>query len=132
MESIPTKPLDEFLMAIAGPAVSLALGTTCILGGHYLPFRPVLGGINIVQLLGFINIGLVIFNMLPSFPMDGGRVLRALLAMRLEYTRATQIAAHVGQALALLFGLVGLLWNPFQYISTCLTVAPAGTSKLIT
>ncbi len=60
-----------------------------------------------------VNIFLVLFNLIPAFPMDGGRVLRALLAMRLEYTRATQIAAYIGQGLALVFGLVGLLWNPF-------------------
>jgi CBS domain-containing protein len=62
--------------------------------------------------LASVNIFLVLFNLIPAFPMDGGRVLRALLAMRLGFGRATQIAASIGQGLALLFGFAGLLYNP--------------------
>jgi CBS domain-containing protein len=72
----------------------------------------VTGG-SFAERLMVVNIFLVAFNMLPAFPMDGGRVLRALLATRLEYTRATQIAAMIGQGMALLFGFLGLFTNPF-------------------
>src|SRR4029450_6490425 len=69
------------------------------------------GGL-IAQLMT-INIMLVLFNLLPAFPMDGGRVLRALLAPRMTYARATQVAANVGQGFAFVFGFIGLIWNPF-------------------
>jgi Zn-dependent protease len=113
MESMPTRPMGEFLMAIAGPAVSLVLGVSGIYAGHYLP-RSVssLFGINIIQSLGYINLSLLVFNLLPSFPMDGGRVFRAALTPKLGRLKATLIAARLGQFMAICFGMIGLFGIP--------------------
>ncbi len=97
----------ELQVAIAGPIVSIALGI-----GSYIAFTLVPGGQPAIAfLLGYLalmNIVLAAFNMLPGFPMDGGRVLRALLARTRSYARATQIAAEVGKGFAILLGLFGL------------------------
>jgi Zn-dependent protease/CBS domain-containing protein len=115
LERMPEKPAQELVIALAGPLVNvvIALGLF-VAGGSSALFDPatIEKGSLIPQLLT-INIVLVLFNLLPAFPMDGGRVLRALLATRLSYARATQIAATVGQGFAFVFGFVGLLWNPF-------------------
>jgi len=109
MEELPTRPRDEFLMAVAGPAVSLLLGAGGIYAGTRLSGLPPFAstGLNLLTLLGAMNIGLVIFNLLPSFPMDGGRVLRAVLTPRLGRLRATFVAARIGRVMAVLFGIYG-------------------------
>src|SRR6266566_7583303 len=118
LERMPDDPRQEVAVARAGPAVNLVIAATLY---HWLSLsetlRPlaalsVTGG-PVLQRLMVVNLSLALFNLLPAFPMDGGRVLRALLAMRMDYTRATQLAAQVGQAMALLFGFVGLFANPF-------------------
>jgi CBS domain-containing protein len=118
---MPSKPSQELWVALAGPAVNvviaIVLAAWLTLTGTWEPISslgPTEG--NIVERLFAVNIGLVLFNMLPAFPMDGGRVLRALLAMKLDYTRATSIAATVGKCMAIVFGIVGLFGNPMLLI----------------
>lgn len=115
---MPDKPWEEFWVALAGPAVNVVLAGmlygALVITHHWSPVTllTMTAGPFTERIL-MANIGLVVFNLIPAFPMDGGRVLRALLATRMEYARATQMAAGVGQALALMFGLLGLFHNPF-------------------
>jgi Zn-dependent protease len=117
LERMPDQPRQELLVALAGPAVNLALAAIlfAVLAGEHLTAMKdltLVGGDFLTKLL-WVNVWMGAFNLLPAFPMDGGRVLRALLAMRMDYARATRIAASIGQSIALLFGLFGLFVNPF-------------------
>jgi Zn-dependent protease/CBS domain-containing protein len=118
LERMPEKPIQELVVAIAGPITSLAIAAalfalSAVLGGATaLPEQRVVGGPFVAKLM-WINVTLAIFNLLPAFPMDGGRVLRAALALRLDRDRATEIAARIGQGMALLFGVIGVFFNPF-------------------
>jgi len=106
-KQIPEAWQQEFNIAIAGPLVSVAVG-----GLSYLAFLVVPGGFDPIRfVLGYLavmNVGLAVFNMLPGFPMDGGRVLRALLARNRPHARATQLASEVGKTFAFALGLLGL------------------------
>lgn len=118
LERMPEKPIEELWVALMGPAVNMVIAAILF---AYLFATSGLVPLNeltvasgsFIERVMIINIVLVLFNLLPAFPMDGGRVLRALLAMRMDYVRATQIAANVGQGMAFLFGFVGLFSNPF-------------------
>ena len=118
LEKMPEKPRQELWVALAGPAVNVVIAGVLFVGlaatGGFTPVEElgVTGG-SFWQRLLMLNLFLVAFNLLPAFPMDGGRVLRALLAMRLGRRRATAIAANVGQGMAILFGIFGFFYNPF-------------------
>lgn len=118
LEKMPEKPRQELWVALAGPLVNVVIAAILFVGlaatGGFTPVGElgVTGG-SFWQRLLALNLILVAFNLLPAFPMDGGRVLRALLAMRLGRRRATAIAANVGQGMAILFGIIGFLYNPF-------------------
>ncbi len=119
IEEIPRSPKTELRMALAGPGVSLLIGI--ILSAIYLIFKPVeapyfpsLSNIisdpylRLVWMIGWVNFILFAFNILPAFPMDGGRVLRAWLAGRMPYIKATRTAAGIGKMFAIFMGIFGL------------------------
>ncbi|MFB3131781.1 MAG: site-2 protease family protein [Rhodothermales bacterium] len=108
LESMPKEPRQELLIAIAGPAVNLAIAAVLFVvviatGRPLTPSPFVEAEPNVLGMLMWMNLALVGFNMLPAFPMDGGRVLRAGLATKLSYKNATRIASYVGQGMACLF-----------------------------
>lgn len=120
MEHIPEDPRQELNIAIAGPLASLGIG-------GFLLLIDFVSGLDIFEFsferiatdwtyfpvyIAWINVFLAFFNLLPAFPMDGGRVIRAYLAQRMSYTRATRIAATVGKTFAIMFGIAGVLINP--------------------
>ena len=129
LAQIPEKPGQEFVIAIAGPLVNFGLAILMVIVS--LPFGQrvgLAGQGNILASMADLSVGsifnyvfvanlfLAVFNLLPAFPMDGGRVLRALLATQMDYTRATVIAASIGQFLAWLLGLWGFLGGGFFLI----------------
>jgi len=118
LERIPDEPRQEAAVAIAGPLVNVAIaavlwGVLQLTGDTTALSEGNLGEASFLERLLAVNLFLALFNLLPAFPMDGGRVLRALLATRMSHVRATEIAAQIGQGMALVFGLLGLFTNPF-------------------
>ncbi|MGQ7792876.1 site-2 protease family protein [Faunimonas sp. B44] len=141
LERMPERPGQEIVVALAGPAVNVAIAVVLIL---ILGARVDLAAmeqiespsVDFMARLAAVNIFIALFNLIPAFPMDGGRVLRALLALRYSRTEATNMAARVGQALAFVFGFVGLIaGNPllifiaiFVYLAA---TAEAQTTSLV-
>jgi Zn-dependent protease/CBS domain-containing protein len=137
LERIPEEPWEEFLIAIAGPLVNVAIAVVLILiaGAHanmgdlYAVESP---RASMIDRLTAVNLFLAVFNMIPAFPMDGGRVLRALLATRMGYVRATEIAAFVGQGVAFALGFVGLFYNPLLiFIAIFVYLAASAEAHLV-
>ena len=117
LERLPDDPMQSLWITLAGPAVNIVIAAALFvalqLTGTWQPVTHIsLTDGPFLERLMLVNISLVIFNMLPAFPMDGGRALRALLATRMDDRRATRIAARLGQAMAVLFAIVGWLANP--------------------
>lgn len=114
LKGMPEDPKQEFLIAIAGPLVNVAIaGVLYVINsaqGRAMDLDLVLGSqTTVLGLLMWMNIAMAAFNMLPAFPMDGGRVLRAGLASKIGYSRGTQIAGMVGMGMAVIFATVGIL-----------------------
>jgi len=143
MEKIPESPRQEFLVSIAGPIVNVIIATLLY---FIIPIKDIMN-LNLDESFSFlvrfnmqnflfylflVNVALVVFNMIPAFPMDGGRVLRALLAMKMNRVKATQIAASVGQFFAVLFLIIGLLYNPFLiFIALFIFLGAYGENKMV-
>lgn len=117
LERNPTRPVEEFVIAIAGPFVNVVIAALLVIliGNRFgweqlsAPQDP---RINFIARLAGVNIFLVLFNMIPAFPMDGGRVLRAVFAWRMSWTRATKLATQTGQSIAIAMGIFGVFFNP--------------------
>lgn len=122
LERMPEKFGREAIIAVAGPLVSIALGLLFFLSGIKIPagMWPNLHFVFIY--LGIINWTLAGFNLLPAFPMDGGRILRSLLVKKFQFVRATQIAATVGKIFAVLFGIYGLFNSHFMLVLIALFI----------
>ncbi len=134
LSSLPSRPLHELVIALAGPAVNVVIAAVLLL---FLGVGLILRGPLIEIALGFTenlllaNLILVAFNLVPAFPMDGGRVLRSLLAMRTGQLRATEVAASVGRWLALAFALIGIFYGPFSLLLVAGFVYFAGSMELM-
>lgn len=124
LEDIPEEPREELLITLAGPAVNIVIAFLLYLvipfdflqqldENQIQQFFSEISARNFLFLLFYANVLLAAFNFIPAFPMDGGRILRALLSMRLDRVKATQIAANLGQLVAIIFFFFGLLYNPF-------------------
>jgi stage IV sporulation protein FB len=121
LERIPDKPREELVVALAGPAVNVVIAAVLVVvlgsgfdGAVMTEMENPRAGM--LARLAAANIFLVVFNLIPAFPMDGGRVLRALLAMRRSHADATRIAARIGQGAAFVFALLGLFVNPMLIV----------------
>ncbi|HWP25326.1 MAG TPA: site-2 protease family protein [Xanthobacteraceae bacterium] len=137
LERIPEKSSEEFLIAIAGPLVNVVIAFALVaFAGANLDTGDLHAvestSRSMIDRLAVVNLFLAVFNMIPAFPMDGGRVLRALLSIRLGYVRATEIAATVGQAFAFVLGFAGLFFNPLLiFIAIFVYLAAASEAQLV-
>ena len=134
LERMPDKPSEELVVAIAGPLVNvvIAAGLILLLGARVDPedlSRIQDPSVSMAAKLAGANIFLVLFNLIPAFPMDGGRVLRAVLAMRMTHARATQWAAAIGQAFAVAFGILGILSGNFLLVLIAVFVFLAASGE---
>jgi Zn-dependent protease len=139
----PSRPVDELLIAVAGPAVNLVIACGIFLAGRglfgsawfdeglwYAGLVLPPSALSFVVSLLWANVGLAVFNMLPALPMDGGRVLRAVLSMLFGQLRATAIASSVGRVLAVGLGVLGVLGeNPILVLIAVFVFIAAGRER---
>ena len=135
LQRLPSDPRQELVVALAGPAVNLVIGLVLIaVVGSVRPDELAQidnPNLSLIGRLAIANIFLAVFNLIPAFPMDGGRVLHALVAMRVGGPRATEIAARIGQALAFGLGFLGLFGNPLLvFIAIFVYIAAAAEAQM--
>lgn len=148
LERMPRKPMQEFLIAIAGPAVNFVLAALLLpvallvvsmsmrAGTIWMIVPALMRAAQSMSLAGLLltlagtNLLLGIFNLLPAFPMDGGRILRALLALRLQYIPATRIAVLVGRGMAILFAIWGIFGGDIFLLLIAFFVYVGGRGEL--
>src|SRR5215213_11423986 len=141
LKTLPEKPADEVKIAVAGPLVNfvlapLFLGVALLLGTDLSGVSGGLVGVDswggAFAVLALLNFVLTVFNLIPAFPMDGGRVLRGLLAIRLGPVRATDISSGVGQFFGIVFILIGLFINPLlALIGLFILLGAGGESQMV-
>jgi CBS domain-containing protein len=131
LEKLPDDPRQQLAVAIVGPAVNFAIAAVvlAVVAFLRLPLWPndlALVATPFLTSFLWINVSLGVFNLLPAFPMDGGRALRAILARRMEPLRATRVAAQVGRGMAVLFAVVGVVWQPMLVLIAVFVWTSAG------
>jgi len=143
LERIPESPKEELLVVLAGPLVNIVIALLLFIiipvqELFRLNFTETFETLmsfslqNFLFFLFIVNVGLVVFNIIPAFPMDGGRILRALLAIKLDRVKATQVAASIGQFIAVMFLLIGLLYNPFLiFIALFIFIGAYGENQMV-
>lgn len=133
LERMPEKPMQEIVIAVAGPLVNVVIAAVLIVGLGGLPTTEIdIGQTTITGFLGqlaAVNVILVLFNLIPAFPMDGGRVLRAVLALNMNRARATRIAARIGQVIAVGFAAFGFASGNFILILIAVFIYLAATAE---
>jgi Zn-dependent protease len=132
LERMPRSAGPELVIAIAGPIVNFVIAAGLYVGLTLVGPRASAGffGLFLTQLMIY-NLGLGLFNLVPAFPMDGGRILRAVLSSWVGRLRATEFAASLGQFLALVAGGQGLLQGQFLFVILALFIYFAGRSELL-
>jgi Zn-dependent protease len=135
LQRLPEKPIQELVVALAGPAVNVVIASLLIIPVSLQVLSAMAApgieiGSNFFVQLMFVNVILVLFNLLPAFPMDGGRVLRSLLAMRWGHLKATQIAARLGRWMAVGFGIWAVFSGNILLVFLAIFVFIAGTAEL--
>jgi Zn-dependent protease len=121
LEKMPDDPKEELWVAFAGPLVNLVLAIVffiwVLLSQGVLSLTQIsMNSAPLIQRLALVNLALFLFNLIPAFPMDGGRILRSLLAIRMDYEKATNAASTLGKLFAFIFAMIGLFINPFYLL----------------